>query len=104
MGKFFDDLQEGLEAIAYEKGKKKTLRSRLVEIPEPPVQYKAKDIKRIRATCGQSQAIFARFLNVSIKTVQAWESGERHPSHAALRLLEIIDKGIYHPQEHRKSA
>ena len=104
MGKFFEDLKEGLEeAIEYEKGKK-TLRSRLIEFPDPPAQYKPKDIKRIRARENYSQGVFAKVLNVSLNTVQAWESGDRNPNHAALRLLEIIDKGIYRPQIKRKSA
>jgi len=37
-------------------------------------------------------------LNVSIKTVQAWKSGYRLPSHVAKHLLEIVDKGYYRPQ------
>ena len=98
MGKFFEDLKEGLEeAIEYEKGKK-TLRSRLIELPAPSKYYGAREIKKIRVKLNYSQAVFARVLNVSIKTVQAWESGERSPNHAALRLIEIIDKGIYNPQ------
>lgn len=44
-----------------------------------------------------SQGIFANVLNVSIKTVQSWESGVRAPSHVALRLLEVVDKGFYRP-------
>ncbi|MFA6492400.1 MAG: helix-turn-helix domain-containing protein [Candidatus Babeliales bacterium] len=44
-----------------------------------------------------SQGAFAKVLNVSIKTVQSWESGVRVPSHSSLRLLEIVDKGIYRP-------
>ena len=35
----------------------------------------------------------AAYLNVSLNTIQAWEQGVRSPGHAALRLLEIIDKG-----------
>lgn len=97
MGKFFDTLKEGIEeAIEFEKGKK-TLRSRFVELPQPPKNYSAKAIKRIRSKLNCSQGVFARFLNISIKTVQAWEAGERSPSHAALRLLELIDQGIYVP-------
>jgi hypothetical protein len=30
-------------------------------------------------------------LNVSPKTVQSWEQGDRRPSQAALRLLQVID-------------
>ena len=98
MGKFFDDLKEGLEeALEHEKGKI-TLRKKSVVLPKPPAQYTAKDIKRIRAREHYSQGVFAMILNVSTKTVRAWESGERVPSHAALRLLEIVDKGIYRPK------
>lgn len=95
--KFFQDLKEGLEDIvAYKKGKL-TLRSEEITIPKPPAKYKAKEIKRIRESGKYSQGVFAKILNVSIKTVQSWESGERVPSHIALRLLEIVDKGIYRP-------
>ena len=100
--KFFKDLKTGLEeAIAYKKGKL-DLRSELIEIPEPPAKYKAKQIKKIREQSHYSQGIFAKVLNVSIKTVQSWESGQRVPSHAALRLLEIVDKGIYRPEIYKK--
>lgn len=98
MGKFFDDLKEGLEeAVAYEGGKK-TLRTRSIELPKPPAQYKAKDIKKIRSKGQYSQGVFAIILNVSVKTVRSWESGERSPSHAALRLLQIVDQGFYRPK------
>lgn len=102
MGKFFDDLKEGLEeAIAYEEGKI-TLKSRFVEIPNPPITYTAKDIQKIRQRRKYSQSIFAKILNVSPKTVQSWESGVRVPNHSALRLLEIVDQGIYPQKENRK--
>lgn len=42
--------------------------------------------------------MFALVLNVSVKTVQSWEAGKRVPTHSALRLLEIVDKGIYRPE------
>lgn len=92
--KFFKSLKKGLEeAVAHEKGEI-TLRSHTIELPSPP-KYKAKDIKKIRAREHYSQSVFAQLLNVSPKTIQAWESGLRVPSHAALRLLEIVDKGIF---------
>jgi putative transcriptional regulator len=100
--KFFKDLKVGLEdAIAHQKGKL-DLRSELIEIPEPPAEYRPKQIKDIREKKHYSQGVFAKVLNVSIKTIQSWESGQRAPSHAALRLLEIVDKGIYCPQIFRK--
>ena len=103
MSKFFKQIKEGLEeALAHKKGKI-TLRTEIIEIPEPPEEYSAKEIKRIREKGRYSQGIFARVLNVSIKTIQAWESGERFPSHVALRLLEIVDKGIYRPEIVRRT-
>ena len=103
MSKFFKKLKAGLEeAIAYEQGKL-DLRSEIIEIPEPPAHYKAREIKKIREKNRYSQGVFAKVLNVSIKTVQSWESGQRAPSKATLRLLEIVDKGIYHPQIQRKN-
>ncbi len=100
--KFFKDLKAGLEdAIAYREGKL-DLRSQIIEIPEAPAQYKAKEIKKIRERNRYSQGVFAKVLNVSIKTVQSWESGQRMPSHAALRLLEIVDKGIYCPDIYKR--
>ncbi len=101
MGKLFEELKQGLEEILAHKEGKITLKSEWFEIPEPPQQYGPKKIKTIRTRLRYSQGLFAKVLNVSLKTVQAWESGERNPNHAALRLLEIVDKGFY-PQPARR--
>jgi putative transcriptional regulator len=104
MSTFSRKLKKGLkEALEYEKGKK-TLKSKLLEFPDPPMEYRAKEIKRIRENGNYSQGVFAIILNVSIRTIQSWESGARVPSHSALRLLEIIDKGIYRPSLSRRTA
>ena len=96
------EIIDGLQdIIAYKEGKL-TLRSDDFEVPEPPSVYKPQEIKKIRETGHYSQGVFAMVLNVSVKTVQSWESGERKPSHAALRLLEIVDKGIYRPDMQRR--
>ncbi|HSX26055.1 MAG TPA: helix-turn-helix domain-containing protein [Chlamydiales bacterium] len=104
MNKFYKQLKEGLEEVLAHKKGKITLRSEIIEIPEPPISYTAKHIKKIREKGPYSQSIFAKVLNVSVKTVQSWESGERVPSHAALRLLECVDKGFYRPRLIQKSA
>jgi putative transcriptional regulator len=97
-GKFAKDLKASLkEAIAHKEGKL-DLYSEYIEIPEPPADYKPKEIKKIREKNHYSQGMFALVLNVSIKTVQSWEAGKRVPTHSALRLLEIVDKGIYRPE------
>jgi len=102
MGKFYKDLKAGLdEALAYRRGKIK-LHAEIIEVPEPPIEYRAKDIQKIRKRGQYSQSFFAKVLNVSLRTLQSWESGRRNPNHTALRLLEIIEKGIYCPGSDKK--
>src|SRR5208283_1065274 len=52
----------------------------------------AEDVTRIRLNNQMSQAVFARLLNVSPKTVQSWEHGTRKPSQAALRLIQVFEQ------------
>ncbi len=81
-------LKSGLtEAVPFAKGE---LTLRTVEVPVPPPEIAAKEVTSLRVKIGMSQAVFARVLNVSTKTVQSWEQGERKPSHAALRMLQVF--------------
>lgn len=75
------------EAIQYAKGE---LTLRTVQVPDPPPEIHPKEVISLRTKSGMSQAVFARVLNVSTKTVQSWEQGERKPSHAALRMLQVF--------------
>jgi len=86
--KLFEDLLAGAqEAVAWHKGEK-VLTVRDVELkPLPPMS--AREVTAIRTKLRVSQAAFARILNVSAKTVQAWETNARRPSDAALKLLSI---------------
>lgn len=91
MSSLFDDLQEGLcEAIAFEKGKG-TAKTRTYII-EPVREYSDKEIRDIRIEAGMTQAIFAEYMGVSKKTVEAWECGRTHPTGPAFRLLDILTK------------
>jgi putative transcriptional regulator len=64
---------------------------------EPPV-YTPDRVVTIRTTIAKmSQAVFASFLNVSVSTVQKWESpvADKHPSGAAAKLLQLVEtKGV----------
>ena len=86
--KLFEDLMAGAQdAIAWHKGEK-ILTVRDVAL-RPPPPMGAREVTAIRAKMRVSQAVFARILNVSPKTVQAWERNARRPSDAALKLLSI---------------
>jgi len=81
-------LKAGLtEAVRFAKGE---LTLRTVQFPAPPPKIAPKDVASLRAKTGMSQAVFARVLNVSTKTVQSWEQGGRKPSRAALRMLQVF--------------
>ena len=79
MSKYFDDLMTGLnEAIAIERGEL-TGRRTVYEI-QPVKKYDNAQIKRIRNSVGMTQVLFASYMGVSCKTVEAWEKGVNHPT------------------------
>lgn len=49
----------------------------------------------VRVSLRVSQAAFSRILNVSPRTVQAWETSARRPSDAALKPLAVAKR---HPE------
>jgi len=87
-----DQIRKGLEeAIRHAKGEV-TLKTTMLEVPDRPPELGAEDVTRIRLNNQMSQAVFARLLNVSPKTVQSWEHGTRKPSQAALRLIQVFEQ------------
>jgi len=53
------------------------------------------EIKTLRLREKLSQPVFAHVLNVSPSTVKHWEAGDKQPSGAALKLLNMIfQKGV----------
>lgn len=92
MSSLFDDLKEGLEeAIAYEKGNGKAKSKTYMILPVK--EYAGKEIRDIRMKAGMTQSVFASYMGVSIKTVEAWEGGRTHPTGPVFRLLDILAAG-----------
>ena len=50
------------------------------------------EIAKVRERAGVSQAVLAGFLNVAVNTVSQWERGERKPTGAALKLLNVVKR------------
>ena len=50
------------------------------------------DIRALRQREGASQAVFARYLNVTASLVSQWERGEKHPRGASLKLLSLVER------------
>ena len=92
MNSLFEDLREGLqEAIDFEKGTGKAKTT--IFMISPVTKYTNEQIKSIRKKAGMTQAVFANYMGVSKKTVEAWELGRTHPTGPAYRLLNILDQG-----------
>ena len=94
----FDKIKLGLEeAVAYEKG---PLSARTTTLSISPVaRYRPEEIKEIRHSTGLTQRLFAEYMGVSIKTVEAWEAGRNHPEGAACRLLSLTKNDPLFPRK-----
>lgn len=85
---FFEEFKQSLqEALDHAHGARSGFR--ITTLPRPPKQMSKTQISALRRRMKCSQAVFARYLNVSVKTVQSWEQGLGKPSGAALKLLTI---------------
>ncbi len=58
----------------------------------PVEDLSAEETRGIRLREGASQAVFARYLNVSTGLVSQWERGEKRPRGASLKLLTLVKK------------
>lgn len=91
MNNIYESIVTGLtEAIEDVQSKEKKLKRRVVTIV-PVKEYEADEIKAIRKSTGLSQKLFAGYMGVSDKTVEAWESGKNRPSGTASRLLSMME-------------
>lgn len=91
MENVYESIIKGLtEAVNDAENNEKTLKRSVVTII-PVKKYKAEEILKIRKSTGMSQRLFAGYLGVSVKTVEAWESGTNHPSGTASRILNMIE-------------
>ena len=53
------------------------------------------EIRALRVREAASQAVFARYLNVSVGLVSKWERGEKRPQGSSLKLLTLVkEKGL----------
>jgi putative transcriptional regulator len=81
---------EGLHAAGVMD--KRTMRE-FDELCLTPVRpLKPGEIRALRLREGASQAVFARYLNVTTGLVSQWERGDKHPRGASLKLLSLIAK------------
>ena len=88
---YVESIMTGLhEALEYSKGNLPDVNKRKVSITPVP-KYNASKIRKIRKSLNLTQLIFAEVLGVSLKTVEAWESGRNNPNGPASRFLQMLE-------------
>ena len=94
MNNYYKDLMNGLnEAIGIERGELNG-RKTVYEI-QPVKKYDNKQIRDIRNSVGMTQVLFADYMGVSSKTVEAWEKGTNHPTGTACRLISMLENKTF---------
>lgn len=88
-----DMAQDGL--LSRQLSDKITMRILGDKAPAPPAPLTPAEIRRLREKAGMSQAVFARYLNLTTGYLSQLERGAKRPSGPALALLDVIKrKGI----------
>lgn len=89
-----DDLVKAVEETRdHVLGKRRiTMRTTDVQLPPRTSAIKPAVVAHIRNYLNLSQSVFAQLLNVPTVTAVSWEKGRRHPSGAALRLLQVAQQ------------
>ena len=86
---FAELLASATQALEHAQGKR-VLRTTVLPPPRAPVS--AAQVRRLRKRLNASQTVFARYLNVSTKLVQAWEADRRRPDGPVLVLLHLGER------------
>jgi putative transcriptional regulator len=89
---FFERIKAGLEEILLHAQGKIKLKTYVVEVADPPPSVDGPEIAVLRDRLKLTQLTFASLLNVPLGTIRLWETGDRKPSGAAARLLQIYSE------------
>ena len=71
---------------------KKTMREFDLACLTPVRVFEPQEIVALREREAASQAVFARYLGLSVGLISQWERGEKHPRGASLKLLALVEK------------
>ena len=84
---FFKSLVRGLNDAA--DGNANTTDKKITVVP---IKCFSKDeIKAIRIRANMTQKMFAAYIGVFQKTVEAWENGKRTPTGSSSRILSMLE-------------
>lgn len=95
MSKTYDMIADSLNELItdYEENDGANLTHEVLTMHIAPArQFSGDEVRAIRMKNRLTQAILAKYLCVSQKTVEAWESGRNRPNGPSSRLLELLDR------------
>lgn len=87
----FDELSEGVVALAEERLGKRTLRSHAIEY-KPAPEVTPKELIRLRESLRISRALFAVYLRTNVRTLENWEQGRAKPNAQAVLLINLVKR------------
>ena len=92
MRNIHDETLAELREVA-EKGVGKLRKRTRTLLPITPItHYAPEEIKELRIRLQFTQTYFSELMGVSIKTIQAWETGTNKPNGTAQRVFQMLDK------------
>ena len=87
--KAFEKIRVGLDdAVAHAQGDETRVQVHNIKAPV----IRDLNAASVRRKTGLSQVAFARYIGVSVGTLQNWEKGSRNPSGPAKVLLNLLDR------------
>lgn len=87
----FEELVEGIDALADERAGKRTLRTHVVK-PRPAPTISARELTRVREGMNLSRGLFARYLRTNVRTLENWEQGRAKPNAQAALLIRLVQR------------
>lgn len=87
----FDELTEGLDALADRRAGKRSLRTHAVKVKAAP-NTKARELTKRRAELNLSRGHFAGYLRSNVRTLENWEQGRAKPNAQAALLIRMVQR------------
>ena len=85
----FNELSEGMTALAGARGGKRTLRTHVAQF-KPPPEVSPVQLLRVRRQLKLSRALFAVYLRTNVRTLENWEQGRAKPNAQAALLINMV--------------
>jgi putative transcriptional regulator len=87
----FNELLEGMQELARERGGKVTLRRHAVE-RHPVPDVSGREILKLRRELNMSRGVLAAYLRTNVRTLENWEQGRAKPNAQAALLIRLVQR------------